>query len=113
MRSTLYILFALLFGANISTGQKIIPETDPVHKKAVSVYKKLCDAAGDFRRGLPRLIVMDRVSRIASYRSSDNTLILELKAYNICSSFGKDADAALAFLLGHELTHFYQEHDWG
>jgi tetratricopeptide (TPR) repeat protein len=56
---------------------------------------------------------MERVSRIASYRSSDNTLILELKAYNICSSFGKDADAALAFLLGHELTHFYQEHDWG
>jgi len=114
MRNTFYLLLTFLFAtASIGKAQKIIPETDPMYKNAVAVYKKLCEAAGDFRRGLPHLVIMERVSRVASYRSSDNTLVLEQKAYNICSSFGKDADAALAFLLGHELTHFYQEHDWG
>lgn len=69
-------------------------------------------AVGDFRKELPRLIVIDREKRVAAYRSGDNSLVIEKKAAQVCLNMGKDGDAALAFILGHELTHFYQNHDW-
>ena len=93
-------------------GQEIIPEQDPRYLMVQKVYKKMQGAVGDFRRDLPKLVLMERVSRVASYRSSDNSLIIECKALEVCKSMGNYAESALAFLIGHEMTHFYQEHDW-
>src|SRR5690606_9520990 len=31
---------------------------------------------------------------------------------DICETMGANAESALAFIIGHELTHFYQQHDW-
>jgi tetratricopeptide (TPR) repeat protein len=92
--------------------QNVLSENSPEYQKIEKVYQKIQQAAGDFRRDLPRLVLMERVSRVASYRSSDNVLIIEKKAFDVCESMGKDSESALAFLLGHELTHFYQQHDW-
>lgn len=34
------------------------------------------------------------------------------KAYDLFTPLGDDQDSALAFLLGHELTHYYMRHGW-
>lgn len=37
---------------------------------------------------------------------------LEVKALEVCNSFGADSESAMAFLLAHELTHYYEKHGW-
>ena len=37
-------------------------------------------------------------------------IFIEEKLYDICDSFGEERDNALAFILGHELSHFYKKH---
>ncbi|MCP4440729.1 MAG: hypothetical protein GY810_17415 [Aureispira sp.] len=109
----IYIVL-LLLGWGVSTAQIELSTQNPTYKTVQKVYDKICKAAGDYRAELPQLVVMDRVLRVASYRSYDNKLIIEKKAFDICKSLGKDKmESALAFLIGHELTHFYQKHDWG
>lgn len=105
------ILFLLVF--EMGAAQKELSTQHPAYQTIDKVYKKICKAAGDYRAELPQLVVMERVLRVASYRSYDNKLIVEKKAFDICQSLGKDKlESALAFLIGHELTHFYQKHDW-
>lgn len=111
-RCIFLILCILVAQPRTATAQNILSSDNPAYQKTEKVYKKMREAAGDFRRNLPKLILMERVERVASYRSYDNTLIIEKKAFDVCESMGKDAESALAFLLGHELTHFYQQHDW-
>lgn len=38
-----------------------------------------------------------------------NEITLEKKAYDVCKKFG---DKAIAFLLAHELTQYYEKHAW-
>lgn len=37
----------------------------------------------------------------------------ESKAFDVCESFGERRDDAIAYLIGHEISHFYYEHHWG
>lgn len=46
---------------------------------------------------------------MAAYSRRKNEILLEQKALDVCESFGQDAENALAFLIGHELIHCYQE----
>ena len=108
------LIIALIVLLNIINGfaQKKLSLDSYAYKKIEAVYNKVKAAAGDYRRELPKLVLMERAIRVASYRSQDNTLIIEKKAFDVCESMGKDVESALAFLIGHELTHFYQQHDW-
>lgn len=107
------VTLLLLLNANFCLqAQEKLFSKDSIYQKVEIIYKNIKDAVGDFRRALPKLVIMDRVARVAAYRKVDNTLIIERKAYNICQSMGTKSAAALAFLIGHELTHFYQQHDW-
>jgi hypothetical protein len=107
----LIILFLSFMGENLQA-QDILDEDNLIYKEVEAVYKKLLTANGDYRRALPKLVVMKRKAKVASYRSTSNQLIIELEAYHLCKSMGVKSDAALAFLIGHELTHYYQQHDW-
>ncbi|MEM6317967.1 MAG: hypothetical protein AAF960_09870 [Bacteroidota bacterium] len=77
------------------------------------IYKTIYQTRGDFSRPMPTLKITDRVFNIAAYRPQSNELIIEAKAIAICQSMGNQAETALAFLIGHELTHFYQNHAGG
>lgn len=61
---------------------------------------------------VPKLVMSNAQRRIAWAKPSKALIGLELKAYDICQSFGKDSLNALAALLAHELTHYYEKHDW-
>lgn len=109
-----FTLFLVLWSVlGIAQAQEPLPRSHSAHKQCQKVYTKLKRAIGDQRGGMPALMVLDRKKRVASYRSMDNTIIIEKKAYDICQTMGHEAESALAFLIGHELTHFYQQNEWG
>lgn len=102
------ILLLLLFFVLSFTGSRA--QSDEV---VYEVYRELVEALGEKSRELPELIILDRQKNVAAFRRADNRLIIERKAIEVCRSFGAQFPNAIAFLLGHELTHFYQNHVWG
>lgn len=108
-----YLLFILIFSSVTQLeAQEALPKSHPAHKRCIKVYNKLKKAIGDQRTTLPNIMVMERTKRVASYRSMDNAIIIEKTAYDICQKMGENSESALAFLIGHELTHFYQQNYW-
>ncbi len=101
MRTTFNIL--LCFFAFANTTQAISYE---------KVYANLKDAIGEQGRAFPALEVRPGANSVLAYNRTKNTIFIDEKALDICASFGAASEDALAFLLAHELTHFYQEHDW-
>jgi len=97
-------------GADLSLGPEIT--NTPAYKKALEVYERLVQARGDFRFPVPTFSLRKQRSNLALIDYQRMEIILEEDALKVCQSFGKDADAAIAFLLGHELTHWYEKHAW-
>lgn len=83
----------------------------PAYEKALRVYERLRAARGDFRYPVPTFY-MTQKEEVAEMNYRENTIYLGEKAFNVCESFGAQSEAALAFLLGHELTHYYEKHAW-
>lgn len=76
------------------------------------VMDALIEAKGVRSMAIPKLVMSNAKRNIAWAKPSKALIGLELKAYDICISFGKDSLNALAALLAHELTHYYEKHDW-
>ncbi len=81
-------------------------------KKAREVYDRLVSARGDTRYLVPALTLEPTEQNGAIMYYSVPEIMLEEKAFDVCASFGPDMDAALAIILGHELTHYYEKHGW-
>ena len=73
------------------------------------IYNKLVKARGDYRFPVPQVFLRDEVSRVASINYDLLEIVIEKKAFDACKPYG---EAAIAFLLGHELTHYYEKHAW-
>jgi hypothetical protein len=82
------------------------------YRVAKSVFDRLIAAKGDFSKRSPTLVISDAVKKVAVAKPRKSEVTLELKAYEACRKMGKDSLNALAVLLGHELIHIYNEHDW-
>ena len=83
--------------------------TDNAYQRAKQVFDKLVEARGDYRYPAPDFVLLDREESVAFMNYDLLQVQLEQKAYKVCEAFG---DPALAFLLGHELTHYYEKHGW-
>jgi hypothetical protein len=79
------------------------------YEKVKRIYDKLVNARGDFRYPVPKLYLRKEESRVASIDYERLEIVLEDKAYKTCLEYG---DAAIAFLLSHELTHYFEKHAW-
>lgn len=77
-----------------------------------SVYTNLVNAVGDGSKIAPPIELSRTESRVAYYAPSKQTIFIEERFLQICQSFGPDSLNALAFILGHELAHFYRNHGW-
>lgn len=55
----------------------------------------------------PTIELLDTQSRGAAYNNETQTIYIDLVAYNLCENFGEYSETALAFVIGHELGHFY------
>lgn len=87
-------------------------EHNPKYELALKVYNRLVAARGDFRYPVPAFS-MRREERSVAYMDYDKLEItLEEKAFDVCAAYGDGTESALAFLLGHELSHYYEKHAW-
>ncbi|MBK6929875.1 MAG: tetratricopeptide repeat protein [Saprospirales bacterium] len=93
-----------------SPGAKM--EESPKYQRALEIYNRLVAARGDFRFPVPKFFLRKEAYRLAGIDYESLEITLEEKAYDVCLEYGDAADAALAFLLGHELTHYYEKHAW-
>ncbi len=84
----------------------------PEYQRALGIYNRLVAARGDFRYPVPAFVLQKAISRMAGIDYDRHEIYLEGKAYEICNSLGATSDAAIAFLLAHELAHYYEKHAW-
>lgn len=83
------------------------------YRLAVAVYDRLVQARGDFRYTVPKFSLSANRDRGAFIQYKKVEIFLEQDAYKVCASFGpENTEAAIAFLLAHELTHYYEKHAW-
>lgn len=87
-------------------------EDSPKYQRALKVYNRLVEARGDYRYPVPAFIMSKEEGYVASMDYEKLSIDLEEKAYDVCAKFGDTTDAAIAFLLGHELSHYYEKHAW-
>lgn len=73
------------------------------------VFNQLISVYGSAKPA-PELKV-DKFTLPASYIANPKPMIkVDLALYKLCQSFGKDSLNALAVVLSHELTHYYNDH---
>ncbi len=82
------------------------------YQTANEIYQRLAAARGDMRFPPPEFVLSANEKNGALMDYANNQIILEEKAYDVCTKFGTDSTAALAAILGHELIHHYEKHGW-
>ncbi len=100
------------FVQNPSGEQGTLDQNSYKYQTAHAVFENLVRTRGDFRQKAPALVMNANRQNIAWMNPNAAAVGLEEKAYDVCRTFGSDSLNALAILLAHELTHYYEKHDW-
>ncbi|MEM7371423.1 MAG: hypothetical protein AAF587_22605 [Bacteroidota bacterium] len=100
------VVFICLVGGLIPIQAKLTP--DLARDILTEMYQKM----GNFQVAQPTILISQDETHIATFDPSSNEIVIEQKAVNVCESFGNQSENALAFLIGHELTHCYQQVSW-
>jgi len=77
-----------------------------------NVYQQLKIQIGDKRKNWPTIKIWAIKDQVATFMPKENTIYLDQAAVNTCRQFTDKFPDALSFIIGHELTHFYQTHNW-
>lgn len=77
------------------------------------IYQQLRETIGDKDVKWPDLSIWNVEDRGGVYLSGSNDIYLDHKLVEACTKFGALRDDAIAFIIAHEMTHFYQAHQWG
>ena len=89
-----------------------LPAPNPKYEHAKQIFERLIEARGDKSMKAPELLWTVEAASGAYYMPGTNQITLEEKAYEVCTALGDQTDAALAFILAHELIHYYKQHGW-
>ena len=93
-------------------GWSMITEPDEDILDLSEIYSDLIEVIGNSNFDWPNITVLPVASRGASYVAKTNTIYVDSKLIDLCSNFGARKQDALAYIIGHELTHYYQGHEW-
>ncbi len=104
-RTTLFFLLFALAALSLSA-------SNPKYEHAKRIFDRLVEARGDRSLKTPELLWTVEASNGAAYQPGTNQITFEEKAYNVCATFGANTDNALAYILAHELVHYYKQHGW-
>lgn len=75
------------------------------------ILQRLFHAAGDYRYAVPAVELCATTEHMAAYSPRRNAILLEERVVAACEKLGDQADDALAFVLGHELAHYFQQQE--
>lgn len=125
-----FLAAALVLSAGAACAVESLPTDHPKYRKVKVIYDSVARAFGDGRVP-PRLIVspVGADNRNAVAWSDPGTegaigmeagsgplqagyIAIEEKVCDLFATLGDDQESAIAFLLGHELTHYYMRHGW-
>ena len=101
------VCFSLVLSLNSQAQSKVY--IDEIVNK---IYLNLNEAIGDGSHDIPTLVMSEKNKYVARYIPNGNKIELEYQAYQICRKMGKDSLNAVAFILSHELGHYYRDHTW-
>lgn len=97
----------LLFFLILSCGNKLYSQN-----YVYQVFDNLSSSFGQ-NRGKPKLkIVEETWFGLAVYLPEEKEIRLNKSVISFCRKFEKDSINALAIILGHELAHYYKQHEW-
>ncbi len=100
------------FSSQSTDSQSINPVSQNIPTIAEQVLKNLYLTYGDRQRPCPKLLFTDD-NQGPRYRESAQTIVLDGRSIEVCRSFGRDSVSALAFIIGHELAHFFHSKHHG
>ena len=111
----LMLLCSTIIYPSTIVGQNYLSHNNYKYKVSNQVYNNIVFAFGEGRT--PPLFEINPNSLkkkvIIRYYPGENPLIVMDEAvYDLCVKFGADSLNSLAALIGHELAHFYERHDW-
>ncbi|MGV3603012.1 MAG: M48 family metalloprotease [Dyadobacter fermentans] len=92
---------------------RVLPETSYKYQTVKRTLEKIATTFGD-AKPVPHLVMNSGTTsnRVAQYSNVPRSEIaFDEKLYNLCASFGTDSLNAIAFILGHELAHYYLKHE--
>jgi tetratricopeptide (TPR) repeat protein len=123
-------IFLLAVPASMCRAVESLPEDNPKFLTIKKIYSDVARSFGDGRTP-PRLVVTPAggiSSRVVAWSDPGNAvsfgvsssldtlkegyIAIDERVYDLFASLGSDRDNAVAFLLGHELAHFYLRHGW-
>ncbi len=114
MRYSFILIFLTSAGFTFSNpADWSMEEKEEVIRK---VYDKVYEALGNSREAPKLKIINAHPVNIAFMRKGQNDFPIigfETQAFDVCAQFGDRMEDALAFLLGHEICHYYFNHNWG
>jgi len=112
-KSSFFLIISLVcYFSILGFAAKELPIPNADQQVVQKIYQNLKYTIGDKRQDWPKVQVWSITDRVASFVPLDNTIYIDQQTVEICKTFGKKYKDALAFIIGHELTHFYQEHQW-
>jgi len=100
--------FLVLLNSITTNREKSNTILNSAQEEVEEILHILYETNGNFQFEIPKLYIDTSTFNIALYYPKRNEIRLEYKAYEICKSFGKYGKDALAFIIGHELSHAYQ-----
>jgi tetratricopeptide (TPR) repeat protein len=124
------ILLIFFFPPSICHAFESLPPDNVKYLKIKAIYNDISRSFGDGRTP-PRLVVTPAgsvSSKVVAWSDPGNTasfginstsstlnegyIAIDEKVYDLFDALGVDRNNAIAFLLGHELAHFYLRHGW-
>lgn len=125
-----WVLIALMFGETRVHAMDSLAADNPKYLRIKAVYDSVARAFGEGRIP-PRLMVVPLGSQnrnsvawsdpgtegaigleADSAPMQEGYIAIEERAYDVLAPLGDFRDDGLAFLLGHELTHYFMRHGW-
>ncbi|MEO0734796.1 MAG: tetratricopeptide repeat protein, partial [Bacteroidota bacterium] len=103
----------LVRGSRAEVDRSTFLEQGEDYRRAADVYRRLIAAKGDKRFLPPPFYLAPDRGYIAFLEGDGHSIGLEKPALEVCLEQGEYADASIAFILAHELSHFYEKHQWG